>query len=305
MTDVADWSGVSFGGTTLVTSGTLNFPAGGQENILFTGVPSTTRSLLLLMVNGSATVNAAPNNLIAIGSGTGLRWFQQATLLGANGASPVLPGQSFAPIYLPWYGLVDGTGDIELSAGLNVALEYWLLALPDADILGTRFNPITVVNPEDTGIAQTGGAPILVTPAAGGIQEAELVDGAGVRQGTASAPLFVESPALTQVDEIDSGYTNTTVNQPICGATAPGQTRRVKKMALYTFGASTGSTLCTIVGHTSGVTYHALSLNNGSNGESHSDAVFNVSEGLDVHMSSANGLYVVALVVSQVITLGT
>lgn len=184
MTDVDDWGSVMAGSTTVIATGNLN-PVAGTFTIPLANVPSTTRSLLLLV---------KPTNVVNPGSTYGLPIAQGATsgqFWNAVGGlqewdntnlshSPVA-GVGMVPLLYPFYGLVDIAGSIFWQdTGGNAAdqVTYWVLALPDPDIKGSAFMGTTVAN----AIKAANGAlvPLLV----------EATDAAGNQQGTTAHPLY-------------------------------------------------------------------------------------------------------------------
>jgi hypothetical protein len=165
------------GATTLVGSGSFIAGAGGSGyEVLgpFSNVPSTTRSVLLLLQNAAVapyqgTTISLP---LIIGSTTGQSWYNESYRYNTNSD---LFSSSYLPIYLPFYALEDTAFAIQLyysnqSSQAN-AIEYQVLALPDADLNGSSQSPLFTFNSEypDTPflVTLTSGQQIVPAPPTG------------------------------------------------------------------------------------------------------------------------------------------
>lgn len=120
-----------------LASGSYTIPtsAAGGFGIDLTNVPATTRSLLVLL-KLSTFLGAFEPQVVVTGNTSGQTWGTQQLTTETNNLT------AFEPLYIPYYGLVDPVGGIAISwpavAGLaGQTLDYWVLGLPDADLLGS------------------------------------------------------------------------------------------------------------------------------------------------------------------------
>jgi hypothetical protein len=128
-------------------------PASGATNfgIPLTGIPFTTRSLALVLVNNSALTITG---IFAQGYTSGAYW---------ENITPVST-QALQIYYFNWYGSIDASGiivdDISGATGTQT-VTYWVIALPDSDINGSQLSPTIIANAAS--VNNTGLAPILTS----------------------------------------------------------------------------------------------------------------------------------------------
>ena len=264
-------------GTVLLTSG----QSAGGANLTIPGIaiPAGITSLGVFITFTGGAASSSTDTLGVSGSQSNETYISR----GGAGGVPMWPPS------LPSSGLF--LGDIVPNVDTSAFLTY----ANHGPATGTyHVYVIGYVNPPEP--HNTPGNPLFVS----------LMDPTTLAVlGAVGAPIWAENPGNnTLADGVNSGFTDTATPAAIVGAAGAGTTRRIKKMELYTFGASSGPVLCQIVGATSGINYHALSLDSGQNGESSSSAQFNCQEGFNVKMSTANGLTVVATVISNMIGSG-
>lgn len=232
MSDVGDWTGVSAGATQLLTSGIVVTAGGGgvfTADIPVASVPQTTRSLLLLL-NWDAG-NSGNTQILGVtvqGSTSKLKWTSGAApVLADSGAVTVVLGEATMPVYVPFYGVVDGAGDITLKDNTGGTWHYWVLALPDADLLGSAANPVSVINSP---------YPALVTAAkaAVGVE----IETTGL--GGSSSPLFVQTANPAHGLDASASVTQTgaiVTNQTFLAAPAAGKQRVID----YVYSSASGT----------------------------------------------------------------
>lgn len=151
MSDVADFTGISAGSVTEVATGSVECTFSGTPgryvgNVAVPAFPATTRSVLVLAQ--VTTLSPGPTGTFTgvsvFGGVTGVSWPGGAPALTTGGTNLVAPGTALAPQYFPYYGLVDSSGSVQFTFGQDTIVEYWVLAMPDADILGSPQDPLTV-----------------------------------------------------------------------------------------------------------------------------------------------------------------
>jgi hypothetical protein len=232
MSDVGDFTGVSAGATVLLTSGSA-VPAGGPPQtfaIPLANVPQTTRSLLLLMNQDVSNAGASQITQVKItGTTSRLAWVNSVTILADNGGVSALSGEAWLPIYAPFYGQVDTTGSIVVTLTGSIKVNYWVLALPDADLLGSAGVPLVVGNsPYSLLGAQGGVSPLTVSQSQANWVPVHLWDNTGTILGVQANPLAV-SQGRTGTTVAGRQFTTTTFQQ-LVGPPAAGQVRVIESV---------------------------------------------------------------------------
>lgn len=237
MSDVQDWTGVSAGATELAGTGIVgatSFGPSWQFNWQVPNISQTTRSLLLIVK--VLTVVGGSQNLTSVaisGNTSGLVWFGSTNIPDDGGNATINPTICAAPIYAPFYGQIDSQANIGIGAQFNGSLQWWLLALPDADILGSNPIPVAIANSSFSPFTPNRQVPIVVHNSlsdAGGnpIDHAELWSPASQTQvGTAANPLGVTSVGISG-GSVGTNVNATTTPQQIVGAPAAGFRRIVE-----------------------------------------------------------------------------
>lgn len=185
-------------------------------------IPSTTRSLLVILRANAGNVGNLTNPTVGgTGGTTGADWVPSLSIQAAGGGSTVAPGVTMTPAYFPWYGILDAAGTIEVGGNSTGNIDYWVVALPDADILGTDTTP-TMVELIGSILGSPLGTP--ANPMAAALYDAT---GDGAALGTESNPIFItggglsaygsgsDGPAIISVNTTltrDMFYTTLTVN---------------------------------------------------------------------------------------------
>lgn len=166
MSDVQDWTGVSAGATQLVGTGFQGSAAFGpsfQFNWNVPNIPQTTRSLVLITKVTAATGGVQSLTAVSMqGASSGLVWFGQGNIPDDAGNTTVNVGTCAAPIYAPFYGQIDSQVNISIGASVAGSLEWWLIALPDADLLGSNPIPVAIANSSFSPFTPNNQVPILV-----------------------------------------------------------------------------------------------------------------------------------------------
>lgn len=171
MSDVQDWTGVSAGATQLLASGGVNGVSTGPSyrwTIPLASVPQTTRSLIAILQSAATNPGAVTlTQATLLGAVTNLQWASLADIPAGERLSSLNPGDTATPLYMPFYGQVDGSGTLTINGTGGGRLNYWVLALPDADLLGSNPIPVAVTNSNwDTG-PPANAVPLVVQPGAG------------------------------------------------------------------------------------------------------------------------------------------
>lgn len=240
MSDVNDWTGVSAGSTQLLASGQVAIAVGGLPHIALANIPQTTRSLVVILKNDIATGGPVTiNSVQVVGGNTNLAWVTQGKVLNDGGGTSAGAGQPFTPVYLPFYGQVDGSATLTISPSAPFTCDYWVLALPDADLLGSALLPLAVINSPFPNVAPANAAPVAVGITSTGVFNqagvpanpfaVELFDGASNQQGINAHPVRVADVAQNESTGavVTLGVTAVT----IVSAPPAGTVRKV--MAVY------------------------------------------------------------------------
>lgn len=149
-------------GTTTAIGGAIGFGAGSGFG---STIPTTTRSLLLILQPLSLASGTTSISFVgATGGPSNQDWYlsDEPLSLAAFAAVP--------PIYFPFYGAIDD--QIQISCNLNNGadntsrFEYWLLALPDADLRGSSAIPDQTVQQTVADTAVGALITAVLTPAA-------------------------------------------------------------------------------------------------------------------------------------------
>lgn len=203
MSDVKDWTRVSAGTTQIVGQGSTNSVPFGptfQWNFAVSGIPKTTRSLLILAQSDAGNANTITFSAFGVsGAQSGRQWATNNAITDDSGNVGVIPGRCVAAIYAPLYGQLDSGANISFGGDKGGKLDWTVLALPDADLLGSNPIPLAVANSNFVSSAPANPQPLIVQTATGAIALAELVDGAGNQQGTVAHPLVTESIGRSDV----------------------------------------------------------------------------------------------------------
>lgn len=151
---------------TIVAEGTqTNLSTNGSMTIPLNAVPQTTRSLLVLLTPRRIDAGSlvAIKNLFIQGFTTGQTWYEAAVAPPyneANGHAYMVAGTALTPTYAPYYALIDTSGSITVNffedgTGSTLDMSYWVIALPDADLLGSPTAPQYVQGEPPIGVSRT------------------------------------------------------------------------------------------------------------------------------------------------------
>ncbi len=159
-------------GSVVASSGNITITAG-------YGAP-TTRSMVALLVPTSLTGGTtAIISASATGNNSAKNWLNSSDTV--NLFSPT----AIPPYYFPMYGEIDTSVDILFQLN-NISdnssqFNYWIIALPDADLLGSKSNPnyvthgIKASTPQSRQFTTTTFQQLVVSPAYGYVRVADHV----------------------------------------------------------------------------------------------------------------------------------
>lgn len=227
MSDVDDWTGVSAGATTLLASGTVDAQiilGTARMTVDVVDIPATVRSLLLLVLPSVVSAGTTDYELLTFqGTNTKQTWYPAGVggpWYNEQGGTLPVAGSAMFPQYVPMYGLTDPDVVIEwhVNGGdITDQAQYWVLGLPDPDLLGSAGIPIAVANPLTAGVGSA--VPLLVSTAPAVARTKSSSFGAGLVD--VALHNFGGSPAAGMLRVLESAYTSSTTLVYVDGVPIP------------------------------------------------------------------------------------
>lgn len=285
MSDTNDWTGVTAAATAVVAQGA----AATVAHRLVVNIPSitaTTRSLLFLLTNAAGSPGPATlAQAIVQGGVSGIRWISATNLVSDVGTLTTPVGDGWAPIYVPLYGLVDTSATATFTFDADYNIDYWVLELPDADLLGSPLLPVMVGSPP--------------YPALEAAQQARTFVGVPTGDTFPVKSTPTDPTPHTAHTAHPASANNATV--ALLAAPAAGTLWEVVRLEVLSGTAATNpANFLAVKGVTSGA-FYLIGYENAAGTENHTDAVMYISEALNFQAAGISGQAVaVARPVTQV-----